>query len=94
MLFRDGAKHSLRFVDLNYVDTNFLPSVGLRVERAIGNLRPGKLVVDKALDDIFGTALDVCHYRKMWPKTDAGSILARSLPACIARESHAKKPLV
>lgn len=65
MLLRNGAKRILDFIDLQDGELDFFPSVDLQFERANGDLFSCDVVVDRNLEDVFETALDVPNDRKV-----------------------------
>lgn len=65
MLRQNGAKPVLNFVHLENGEPDFVASVGLRVEKADGSIPLCSTVVHGNFDNVFETALDVGHDRKV-----------------------------
>lgn len=61
-----SAQMILDQVDPENTESNFRASVGLQVEVANIDLLPGHIVIDVKPYDVFGTALDVGHGKKVW----------------------------
>lgn len=56
----------MEIVGLEDREPDFAASVGLRIERATGDLLHCYIVVRKSLGEIFKPALDVGHSRRVW----------------------------
>lgn len=65
MLLQTSAERISDFVDLKDVEPSFLGLVGLRVQRANGNLFLCVIVVGRNFEDVSGAALDVRHHREV-----------------------------
>lgn len=65
MLPRNGAEGSLDFHDLEDEEPSFLSTGGLQVERANSDLLVCNIIVHRNLEDVFETALDVGHNRRV-----------------------------
>lgn len=65
MLLQNGAERTRNFVDLKDDEQNFLASVGVRKEKASGDLFLCSICLSRNFDNILGTAPDLGHDRRL-----------------------------
>lgn len=65
MLLQNDAEQIPDLVYLEYGESKFLASVGMRVQRASGDLPPCSIVHGRYLDDVSEAALDAGHNRRV-----------------------------
>lgn len=65
MFLRMGAERILNFASLKDGEPSFAASVGLQIKGANGDLLPYDIVVERDLEDVFGSAFGVVQHRRV-----------------------------
>lgn len=70
LFLQSSAKLTPVFIDLKNGEASFLASVGLRIKSTNGDLAPCNIVVCRILGNVFGTAPDDNHDKRVWADGD------------------------